>query len=316
MKPLPGILDAPIAIVGNVNLDVRTTAIPATPRVLSDGETSVDEVYETLGGGGANTAVAAAALGGRVYLIGSVGDDDLGTRLTGRLRNFGVVPMICRKKVPTGRSIALTWDNHQRHFVSSLPNAAELRAEDVPVEELARLGCCHLYRADVWFSPPMLFGGNLDVLGRARAAGMATSLDVNWDPQWSRTGAKHEIARRVAALRAVLPQVTYVHGNERELAFFTGRDTLADAVRAVLDWGAEAVIVHRGARGSAAATPSDWLEVPACQVSRVVSETGTGDVFTAAFLLLGKASLTERLREANRVAARHLEASPGYIPRL
>jgi hypothetical protein len=39
-------------------------------------------------------------------------------------------------------------------------------------------------------------------------------------------------------------------------------------------------------------------------------------VFTAAFLLLGKASLTERLREANRVAARHLEASPGYIPRL
>jgi hypothetical protein len=44
------------------------------------------------------------------------------------------------KPVPTGRSLALAWDTHRRHFVSSLPNARLLSEADVDVEALARAG--------------------------------------------------------------------------------------------------------------------------------------------------------------------------------
>ena len=50
-------------------------------------------------------------------------------------------------------------------------------------------GCTHLLRADVWFSEAMLEGGNLRLFTEARRRGIATSLDLNFDPYWS-TGAR------------------------------------------------------------------------------------------------------------------------------
>ena len=78
----------PIAVVGNVNVDVKTGPISADPRLFSDGETSVGEIYETIGGGGANTAVAAGRMGGEVYFCGAIGTDDLGVRLSAAMRLF------------------------------------------------------------------------------------------------------------------------------------------------------------------------------------------------------------------------------------
>ena len=52
-----------IAVVGNINLDVKTSRIAATPGIMADGETSIQDIHESIGGGGANTAVAAAIMG-------------------------------------------------------------------------------------------------------------------------------------------------------------------------------------------------------------------------------------------------------------
>src|SRR5271167_4300472 len=101
---------APIAVVGNINLDVKTGPIPTDPRVLCDGETSVSEIYESIGGGGANTAVAAARMGGTVHFCGAIGDDALGERLRTFLAGCGVEPHLAVKRAATGRSIALNWD--------------------------------------------------------------------------------------------------------------------------------------------------------------------------------------------------------------
>jgi sugar/nucleoside kinase (ribokinase family) len=355
----------PIAIVGNLNLDIKTSPIAASEAILADGETSVAEIYETIGGGGANAAVAAATLGGRVHFCGCVGRDALGARLIAYLQSLAIIPHVARKVSPTGRSIALTWDNHHRHFVSCLPSCAELDESDIDMEALARAGCRHLYRADIWFAPRMLAAGNLAILRRARAAGMETSIDINWDPKWNRgessfaatarpeagqqlvaqspsavitsetgrnfaegftvegdcatscvSSAGHDVAERIAAVRALLPYVSCIHGNRRELAHFTRTPDTRQAVAALLDAGAETVVVHCGAEGSIAATHHGWIEAPPVPVSRIVSETGTGDVFTAAFLLLGHLPLPDRLRACNRIAARHLAGEPSYIPRL
>lgn len=316
MTDEPALDPVAIAIVGNLNLDIKTAPLPASPAILRDGETSAPEIYETIGGGAANTAAAAAALGGRVHFCAAIGRDALGARLVGHLQSLGIVTHMAATPAATGRTMVLTWDHHQRHFVSCLPSAAALTAADVDVAALAAAGCRHLYRADVWFAPHLLDGGNLELLSQARAAGMETSLDINFDPLWSRPDRSAQWPPRCAALSACLPHVTYVHGNEPELMRFTRTSTIEEAVAALLDAGAQRIILHRGPRGSAAADRLGWVEAAPMAVSQIVTETGTGDVFTAAFLLLGRLPLPERLAACNRIAARHLAGTACYIPRL
>ncbi|MCY3017920.1 MAG: carbohydrate kinase family protein [Planctomycetota bacterium] len=304
-------------MVGNINLDIKTSVLPASSTLFADGETSVAEIYESLGGGGANTAVAASQLGGRVHFCGCVGQDALGDRLEQALGHFGIVAHLRRKPVATGRSIALTWDNHHRHFLSSLPNNREMTAADIDVPELARAGCRHLYRADIWFAEAMLAGGNAAVLTSARELAIETSLDINWDPEWSRADSAERVRIRKAQVVDILPHVSWAHGNQRELALFTGESDAPDACRFLVDRGCGGVIVHRGARGAAAFTAREgWLEVPATPVTKVVCETGPGDVFSAAFMLLDGLPLRERLQECARIAAAHLQGAPNLIPRL
>ncbi len=66
------IAKSPIAIIGNINLDVKTSLIGAGNGILADGETGVDEIYESVGGGGANTAVAVTTNEHDYYYAGTV----------------------------------------------------------------------------------------------------------------------------------------------------------------------------------------------------------------------------------------------------
>jgi sugar/nucleoside kinase (ribokinase family) len=307
---------APLAIVGNLNLDIRTAPIRASVDLLRDGETSADAVYETIGGGGANVALAAARLGGLVHFVGCVGRDEQGKRLAAHLERFGVITHLAEKDEPTGRSIALTWDNQQRHFISCLPSSAMLEATDVNLEKLISCGCRHLYRADIWFAPRMLEGANEDLLRRARSAGMETSFDLNWDPVWN-ADDEPRISRRIESVRKALRHLHFVHANECELCRFAGAHNVETAVASVLEAGCGAVILHRGSRGSAAfLRDCEHHHAGANALSASVNQTGTGDVFAAAFMLRPDLPLPQRLAGANSVAARHLEGSADLLPRL
>ena len=306
-----------IAVVGNINADLKTSVLHASPALFADGETSVPEIYETIGGGGANIAVAAALLGARVHFCGCVGEDRLGNDLAQCLRRHGVTPHLCRRGSSTGRSINLTWDNRHRHFLSSLPNNLLLTAADVDIPALALAGCRHLFRADVWFSTELLDGGNSRLFAQARALGIETSIDVNWDPEWTRDPQSALAVSHREQLRRALPHVTWVHGNERELNLFTGIDHLSLTCRALIDQGASGVIIHRGERGAAAFLPVEgFIETPAVPVTSIVCETGSGDVFSAAFMLFAQLPMPDRLARCCETAAQHLQGTLTLIPLL
>src|SRR5215470_5509593 len=82
--------DASLCVVGNINRDVTLHGIPSSSLLLKDGETSASRITETIGGGGANSACAAAALGARVHFVGKVGADALGDRLRSAMARHGV----------------------------------------------------------------------------------------------------------------------------------------------------------------------------------------------------------------------------------
>ena len=76
-----------IAVIGSINMDLTARA-DRHPRV---GETVMGTDLQYIPGGkGANQAVAAARLGGRVSMFGCVGGDAFGERLTEGLRENGV----------------------------------------------------------------------------------------------------------------------------------------------------------------------------------------------------------------------------------
>ena len=306
MSPELPFASASLCVAGNLNRDLRIAPVPLGAYLFQDGETSVRFIRETTGGGGANTACAAAALGARVAFLGKVGEDSLGSRLEAALRQQGVQPHLRRDTaVSTGTSINLVYDTGHRHFVSCLPNNESLAFEDLDLSQLAQYD--HLSRTDVWFSEAMLYGGNQRLFRAAREAHMSTSIDLNWDPQWG-VADTNALDRRKEAVRAVLPWVDLVHGNVRELTEFAGCVELDATLRRLLDWGAGAVVVHMGAAGAGYYDGQSFVAEPACPTSTFVNSTGTGDVLSVCMMLQHRLAIPvrEKLRLANRIVSEYI----------
>jgi len=306
-----------LCVVGNINRDIKTAPFPAGDHLFRDGESPLSGIHETIGGGGANSAAIAAGLGAPVSFIGQVGDDALGARLEQTLSRRGVRCYLHRAaNLATGTTVNLVFDTGQRHFLSSHPNNAALAFDALDLSGLA--GAQHLLRADIWFSEAMLFGGNEKLFQEARRAGVATSLDLNWDPQWGRLPAA-DIARRKAAVRAVLPLVDLAHGNVRELGEFTEARDLPGAVTRLLDWGVQAVVAHLGTDGAGWFSRTDSVVEPPAPVTRHVAATGTGDVLSTCLMLLQARTdmaIPDKLRLANRIVGEFIEGRREFIPPL
>ncbi|MEW6159530.1 MAG: PfkB family carbohydrate kinase [Verrucomicrobiota bacterium] len=306
---------ARLCVVGNINRDIKTAPFAATESLLRDGETPVHEIFETVGGGGAISACAAAALGASVAFVGKIGDDAAGERLQRAMIHRGVKPFLRRGQEATGASLALNYAHGERHFLSWQPNNATLRFEDLDLQGL--IGATHLLRADIWFSEPMLFGGNAKLFQEARHRGIEISLDLNWDPQWG-SGSEMRIRERKEAVRAVLPWVTLAHGNVRELNAFADAPDLQTSLERITGWGAEAVVVHLGPAGAGYYANGTLRTEPAAPIERCVNQAGSGDVLSVCMMLLHGSAwpISERLQVANRIVANFMRGELDLIPPL
>lgn len=306
-----------LCVVGSICRDVKTAPLTAGDQLFRDGETPTEFITETIGGGAANSALIAAGLGADVRFAGKTGADALGVQLEAALQRRGVQTFIRRDPaVQTGSTVVLSYTSGCRHFVSCQPNNHALGFADLDLAMLA--GADHLLRADVWFSEPMLAGGNAQLLQAARERGLATSLDLNWDPLWG-AGDTARIAARKAAVRDLLPLVTLVHGNIRELSLFADEPDLTAALRRLTGWGATAVVVHMGAQGAGYFSDGQLVVEPCAPVQGLVNTAGTGDLLSTCMILLHarpELAIAEKLRLANRIVAGFIEGRRDLLPAL
>ena len=311
LSPFTG---ASLCVVGNVNRDLRLGAIAPAERLFQDGETPTSSIHETIGGGGANSALAAAKLGANASFIGKIGDDSLGQRLDRTLAARGVQTRLARdSRVATGTSVNLVWTSGHRHFVSCLPNATSLTFGDLDLSMMK--GQKHLLRADVWFSDQMLFGdGNRKLFEAAKNAGIVISLDVNADP-WAHNADANALAERRSALRKVLPLVDVVHGNVAELCAFMATSGLVDALQSIEQSGVGAVVVHLGAVGAGFYRDGNLITESAARLaSAPFQTTGTGDMLSVCMMLLhtrNDPDVHEKLRLSNQIVSRYIT---GQLP--
>jgi len=305
-----------LCVVGAICRDVKTAPLPAGDYLLHDGETSIDGVFETIGGGGANSTAMAANLGAKATFAGVVGDDELGQRLRQALEQSGVHCFLHgAPNLATGTTVNLVYASGERHFLSCHPNNAALAFEQI---DLRALTGRHLLRADVWFAEPMLYGGNERLFQEARRRGMTISLDLNWDPRWGHASVE-EIARRKNAVRHVLPLVNLAHGNVRELCAFADAPNLETALQKLDNWGVGAVVVHQGAQGAGYFAAGELVNRPPTPVTKRLIATGTGDVLSVCMMLLydrTDMTTTEKLDLANKIVADFMEGRRRLIPVL
>lgn len=245
-----------VVVVGSINVDL----VVMTPRLPRPGETVLGgEFARHLGGKGANQAVAAARAGATVTFIGAVGRDADGDESVAALEAEGIdVSRIRRVDAPTGVAlIAVAPDGENQIVVAPGANAL-VAADDASLPNLEAAGGVLLACLEV----PM--AAVTAAVGAARRIGLLPI--VNPAP-----------AQRLPPdILAAGPILT---PNEEELLALTGEADADAAVASLLDAGARAVIVTRGAAGAILVDGLRRLPF-AGRVVDAVDATGAGDAFS------------------------------------
>lgn len=294
-----------VCVIGDINIDVIPKPIQKDTSIRQDGQVFVDDVVHRRGGQGANFAVALAQLERRTGFMGKVGQDRHGRFLADHLDEHGVRDHLTRSPaVKTGTTLAVTWEDGQRHYISHTENNAALRYEDIETSALAEYD--HIARRGVWFSDHMLEEGNKELLKEAHEHGAETSIDLHWDPAWSRP--EGDAARRRRLFLETLEHADFLMGNQEEYMALTQQDSLEAAVDKVKEYNSDIIaVIHQGEDGSTIIN-GEATHIPTQTVRDPINPTGTGDVYDASFLdaWMDGEGAEEAGTRATEIAVQHL----------
>jgi sugar/nucleoside kinase (ribokinase family) len=261
------------------------------------------------GGNGANTARAMAILGASVRLVGAVGNDVQANFVLEELKASGVATdFVMRVDAPTATTVALVNEAGERQFLHCLGASEQAFSEPLVFTPSLVENASHYHFASLYILPHLRVHG-AEMLRRARAVGLTTSLDTNWDAE----------GEWMVALAPCLRELDLLFMNEDEASMVTGSRDPADAARVVLEKGVRTAVMKLSGHGCAIYTEDREILCPAFQVP-VKDTTGAGDCFVAGFLDARQrgASWAEAGEFGNAVGAlsvQKLGAVTGVIPR-
>ncbi|QKC81485.1 PfkB family carbohydrate kinase [Mesorhizobium sp. NZP2077] len=293
----------PLAVIGNVNVDLIVG--PVAPWPKAGTETVVDHDELRVGGQAGNTGLAWQALGIDFEIAANVGDDQFGRWLCeafgDRADKWSVRPE------STTLSVGMTHPDGERTFFTTRGHLPRFSLADV----FSVLGGKRLAGGYA-----LLCGSFLtDDLTRdyeaffdwANGHGIAVALDTGWPLEgWTPANCK--------AARAWLARCDLALFNEVETVTLAGLPDPVEAARQIqssMKKGAT-VVVKRGPEGAIAIGPGGALVRATAPDVKVIDTIGAGDVFNAAFLaaLAQDRTLTASLNAATQVASRAISTLP------
>jgi ribokinase len=254
----------PILVIGSLNMDL----VARCERLPREGQTVFGSDFFTAAGGkGANQAVAAARLGGRVTMAGCVGRDQFGRDLLAGLASDGVrADHVETVDKPTGTAL-ITVDASGRNTIVVISGANAECSPGLVDRTLTDAG-----------SPGVLLlqheipaETNAHAIRAAKAAGWFVVLNP---------APAHAVPPELLRLIDILAP------NETEAATLTGigiatrDDALAAAERLVRD-GARAALITLGGNGALYCDADRALHCPAVKV-QPIDTTAAGDSYLGA----------------------------------
>jgi ribokinase len=289
-----------IVVVGSLNLDL-VASVPRNPEV---GETITGSDFKQfIGGKGANQAVAASLLGGRVHMIGRHGTDGLEAGLLATLRAKGVgIDALTPADGASGVAVILVTEDGHNSIVVVPGSNGRFCADDV-IASRSRIEQAGIVLTQLE-TPLEALEATVDV---ATAAGVPVVLD----PAPARTLPPK-----------LLERLDWFTPNETEAAFYCGEripteGDVREYVEKLLTLGPRNVLLKLGSRGAFVATESGIREQVAASRVKAVDSTAAGDALNGAFAaaLMQGADPVEAVRFG--VAAASLSVTrAGAIPSL
>jgi ribokinase len=250
-----------VTVVGSLNADL-TILVDHIPTA---GETIVGSAPGEIhfGGKGANQAAAAAAMGGRVSMVGRVGDDEIGERIRADLaaRGIEVGDLLTTAGARTGRATIVVDPQGENLIIVDSGANLRLSVEDVTTAAVRD--------ADVVLV-------QLEIPVEAAAAAIATAGGlVVLNP-----------APPIALASTVLDDVDVLVPNMSELGFLAGQATPRDVAEATQLAGSLGrqfdIVVTMGALGALVVPRKGEVTHVQAPPTDVVDTTGAGDCFCGA----------------------------------
>ncbi len=265
-----------LLVAGEINPDLILTDPELEPR-FGQAEVLVKDAALTPGSSSVIFACGAARLGLKVAFVGVCGDDVFGHFMLDAMQARGVdtAHVMIDPAQKTGFSVILNRVT-DRGMLTHLGVINALTSDDVCDDLLTQAR--HLHIAS-YFLQDKLQPGLPDLFRRARALGLTTSLDTNWDPAEQWTG-----------IHDLLPLVDVFLPNENEARALMNTANVEDAARG-LAASSKVIAVKMGADGGLAIegdTVPDRagdaiVQAPAIPVE-IVDTVGAGDTFDAGFI--------------------------------
>lgn len=289
-----------IVVIGSLNMDM----VVRTERAPGAGETLFGDSFAlSAGGKGANQAVAAARLGGKVSMIGSVGRDAFGKELLDIMRQeqIDIEHITQSASQATGvASIVVDEDGENRIIV--VPGAnIELGTADIrALENVIRSAEIIVMQLET----------DLQMCEEAAAIAHRHGIPVILNPAPARELSDEMLSR-----------VTYLTPNESETGVLTGVEvnsveTAEQAARILLQRGVQNVIITLGSKGALIVNAAGSSHIAGFPV-QAVDTVAAGDSFNGAlaYQLTEGRTLEEAVRFANAVGALAV-GKRGAIPSL
>jgi ribokinase len=257
-----------VMVIGSANMDLvlRVERLARVGETISGGDLALFP-----GGKGANQACAVGKLGGRVAIIGQVGNDAFGAQLTASLEQAGVdTSRLGISDRPTGCAcIYVLPDGENSIVISPGANATVLPENALPKLDLLHEGMYLLSQLEI----PMV---TIEAaFAKAKAHGAITILD----PAPVRP-LSPELLRNVDSLTPNQSEAAALLGDpDLEIRGFREAECVAERILAL---GPAAVVLKLGSLGCYIAAGQVRAMIPGFKVT-AVDTTAAGDVFNGAF---------------------------------
>ena len=230
------------------------------------------DIVLRLGGDASNEARVLASYGYKAAVAAGIGDDLAGNLICSELSALGIDISRIRRCVPSTpiAGIQVSLDGSR---ISVNSGATRLPGCVIPAEDLCGARVVSLASM---FRPPLedpdaVFAA----VSAAKNSGAVVCADTKLPLLESIT---------LSGFLKIMPLIDYFFPNEKEAAFYSGKEVFPEMAAFFRDCGVKNVVIKAGESGCYVSGEEGVFTVPAAKVD-VVDTTGAGDSFAAGFIM-------------------------------